>query len=76
MSAGVPAAEGVPPVTAEDVAEVIESVVRKPKAEVWVPGWVQIRTKVVQAAGRRNLAPGPLVGPPCASRSRSPSGPP
>lgn len=53
LSAGVPAAKGVPPVTADDVAAVIESVVRKPRAEVWVPRWVQGPTKVTQALPRR-----------------------
>ena len=53
LSAGVPAAKGVPPVTAEDVAAVIESVVRKPRAEVWVPRWVQGPTKTIQALPRR-----------------------
>lgn len=53
LSAGVPAAKGVPPVTAEDVAEVIESVVRRPRAEVWVPRWAQGPTKVIQALPRR-----------------------
>lgn len=53
LSAGVPAAKGVPPVTAEDVAEVIESVVRRPRAEVWVPRWVQGPTKAIQALPRR-----------------------
>ncbi|ABL83061.1 MULTISPECIES: SDR family oxidoreductase [unclassified Nocardioides] len=53
LSAGIPAAKGVPPVTADDVAAVIESVVRKPRAEVWVPRWVQGPTKVTQALPRR-----------------------
>lgn len=53
LSAGVPAAKGVPPVTPEDVAKVIEQVVRKPKAEVWVPRWVQGPTKFTQALPRR-----------------------
>lgn len=53
LSAGVPAAKGVPPVTAEDVAAVIERVVRKPRAEVWVPRWVQGPTKTIQALPRR-----------------------
>ncbi|CAI9405498.1 SDR family oxidoreductase [Nocardioides sp. T2.26MG-1] len=53
LSAGVPAAKGVPPVTADDVATVIESVVRKPRAEVWVPRWVQGPTKTIQALPRR-----------------------
>lgn len=53
LSAGVPAAKGVPPVTAEDVAEVIETVVRRPRAEMWVPRWVQGPTKTIQALPRR-----------------------
>lgn len=53
LSVGVPAAKGVPPVTADDVAAVIERVVRKPRAEVWVPRWVQGPTKVTQALPRR-----------------------
>ncbi|WP_435741670.1 SDR family oxidoreductase [Nocardioides sp. SYSU DS0663] len=53
LSAGVPAAKGVKPVTADDVAAAIEKVVRKPKAEVWVPNWVQGPTKVTQALPRR-----------------------
>jgi NADP-dependent 3-hydroxy acid dehydrogenase YdfG len=53
LAAGVPAAKGVKPVTAEDVAEVIESAVRKPRAELWVPRWVQGPTKFTQALPRR-----------------------
>ncbi|HEY0949479.1 SDR family oxidoreductase [Nocardioides sp.] len=53
LASGVPAAKGVPPVTADDVAAVIEGVVRKPKAEVWVPRWVQAPTKTIQALPRR-----------------------
>lgn len=41
LAAGVPAARGIKPVTAEDVAEVIEAAVLKPKAELWVPRWTQ-----------------------------------
>lgn len=41
LAAGVPAARGIKPVTAEDVAEVIEAAVRKPKPELWVPRWTQ-----------------------------------
>lgn len=41
LAAGVPAARGIKPVTAEDVAEVIEAAVLKPKAEMWVPRWTQ-----------------------------------
>jgi NADP-dependent 3-hydroxy acid dehydrogenase YdfG len=53
LSAGVPAAKGVKPVTAEDVAEVIEYAIRKPQAELWVPRWVQGPTKLTQALPRR-----------------------
>ncbi|HEX2895662.1 MAG TPA: SDR family oxidoreductase [Marmoricola sp.] len=53
LSAGVPAAKGVKPVTAEDVAEVIEHAIRKPAAELWVPRWVQGPTKFTQALPRR-----------------------
>jgi len=42
LSAGVPAAKGVKPVTADDVAKVIEQVLRRPRAEVWVPRWSQV----------------------------------
>lgn len=53
LSAGVPAAKGVKPVTADDVAAEIERVVRRPRAEIWVPRWAQAPTKVVQALPRR-----------------------
>ncbi|MFI5429867.1 SDR family oxidoreductase [Aeromicrobium sp. UC242_57] len=41
LSAGVPAARGVRPVTADDVAAVIEAVLRRPRPETWVPRWSQ-----------------------------------
>lgn len=41
LSAGVPAARGVKPVTADDVAAVICEVLRKPRPETWVPRWSQ-----------------------------------
>ncbi len=53
LSAGVPAAKGVKPVTAEDVAKVIAHAVQKPQAEFWVPRWVQGPTKFTQALPRR-----------------------
>ncbi|MEZ0579418.1 SDR family oxidoreductase [Nocardioides sp. MH1] len=53
LAAGVPAAKGMKPVTADDVAKAIESVVRKPRAEVWVPNWVQGPTKLTQALPRK-----------------------
>jgi NAD(P)-dependent dehydrogenase (short-subunit alcohol dehydrogenase family) len=53
LSAGVPAARGVRSVTPEEVAKVIESALRKPRAEIWVPRWVQGPTKFTQALPRR-----------------------
>ncbi|NYI43740.1 NADP-dependent 3-hydroxy acid dehydrogenase YdfG [Nocardioides aromaticivorans] len=41
LAAGVPAARGIKPVTADDVAEVIEAAVRRPRPELWVPRWTQ-----------------------------------
>ncbi|EFQ84470.1 oxidoreductase, short chain dehydrogenase/reductase family protein [Aeromicrobium marinum DSM 15272] len=53
LSAGVPAARGVKPVTADDVAKVIEEVILKPKAEVWVPRWSQAIVKTTNLLPRR-----------------------
>lgn len=53
LAAGVPPAKGMKAVSADDVAKAIESVVRKPRAEVWVPNWAQGVTKTVQALPRR-----------------------
>jgi short-subunit dehydrogenase len=39
LAAGVPAARGVHPVSAEDVAEVIIETIHRPRAESWVPRW-------------------------------------
>ncbi|WP_121258223.1 SDR family oxidoreductase [Nocardioides ferulae] len=52
LAAGVPTARGVKAVTAEDVAKVIESALRRPRAELWVPRWVQGPTKAIQAMPR------------------------
>jgi NAD(P)-dependent dehydrogenase (short-subunit alcohol dehydrogenase family) len=41
LAAGVPDTPGVPPQTADDVAVVIEDVLRKPVPEAWVPRWIQ-----------------------------------
>ncbi|HWJ65950.1 MAG TPA: SDR family oxidoreductase [Nocardioides sp.] len=41
LAAGVPAARGIRPVTADDVAAVVEQAVRRPRAEMWVPRWAQ-----------------------------------
>jgi hypothetical protein len=53
LSAGVPAARGVKPVTADDVARVIEATIRKPKAETWVPRWSQTIAKAANLMPRR-----------------------
>lgn len=39
LAAGVPAARGVNPVSAEDVAEVIVETLQRPRPESWVPRW-------------------------------------
>ncbi|TWH04895.1 short-subunit dehydrogenase [Nocardioides sp. J9] len=52
LATGVPAARGVKKVTADDVAEVIESAVRKPRAEMWVPRWGQAISKPTLALPR------------------------
>lgn len=39
LAAGVPAARGVNPVTAEDVATVIVDTIQRPRPESWVPRW-------------------------------------
>jgi short-subunit dehydrogenase len=53
LAAGVPAARGVRPVSADDVARVIESTVRRPRPELWVPRWSQGLTKAVGVLPRR-----------------------
>jgi short-subunit dehydrogenase len=53
LAAGVPAARGVKPVTADDVAKVIEAAVRKPKPELWVPRWSQGVTKATSLLPHR-----------------------
>jgi NADP-dependent 3-hydroxy acid dehydrogenase YdfG len=53
LAAGVPDAKGLKSVTADDVAAAIERVVRKPRAETWVPNWIQGPTKLTQALPRR-----------------------
>lgn len=69
LAAGVPAARGIKPVTAEDVAEVIEAAVRKPKPELWVPRWTQALSKsslalprFVQDAMSRATRAGEVLG--------------
>ena len=41
LAAGVPDARGVKSLQPEDVAEVIESAIRKPRPELWVPTWTR-----------------------------------
>ena len=53
LAAGVPPAKGMKPVTAEEVAATIESVLLDPRPETWVPNWTQTLTKVTQAMPRR-----------------------
>ncbi|NYI78000.1 SDR family oxidoreductase [Nocardioides panzhihuensis] len=53
LADGVPAAKGMKPVTAEDVAATIEAVIREPRPEVWVPNWAQALTKITQAMPRK-----------------------
>ncbi|SDJ71551.1 Short-chain dehydrogenase [Nocardioides sp. YR527] len=53
LADGVPQAKGMKPVTPEDVAAAIESVIREPRPEVWVPNWAQTLTKITQAMPRR-----------------------
>ncbi|MET3962242.1 short-subunit dehydrogenase [Marmoricola sp. OAE513] len=53
LASGVPAARGVKPVTADDVAEVIEATIRKPKAETWVPRYSQTIVKSANLMPRR-----------------------
>ena len=50
---GVPAARGVKAVSAEQVAEVIVSTLRRPRAELWVPRYVQGMTRVSGMLPRR-----------------------
>ncbi len=52
LAAGVAATRGVKPVTAEDVAEVIASAIRRPRAELWVPQWVQAMTRTTSLLPR------------------------
>lgn len=53
LAAGVTPARGMKPVSADDVAKAIETTVRKPKPELWVPRWSQGLTKLTQVMPRR-----------------------
>ncbi|QYJ02518.1 SDR family oxidoreductase [Nocardioides panacisoli] len=52
LAAGVPPTRGVRPVTPEEVAEVIESALERPRAELWVPRWSQGLSKSTLALPR------------------------
>lgn len=52
LASGVPAARGIKPVTADDVAEVIEAALRRPRPELWVPRWTQALGKPTLALPR------------------------
>ena len=52
LAAGVPAARGVKAVSAQDVAEVIVSTIRRPRAELWVPRYVQGMTRATSLLPR------------------------
>ncbi len=45
LAAGVPDARGVKSLKPEDVAEVIESAIRRPRPELWVPTWTRSMAK-------------------------------
>lgn len=53
LSSGLSPTPGVRPQTPEDVAAIIESVLRRPRAEVWAPRWGQPLAKVTAALPRR-----------------------
>lgn len=53
LAAGLALTRLTPSAGPEQVAAVIESVIGKPRAEVWVPRWVQPLTKVTQTLPRR-----------------------
>ena len=53
LAQGVAATPGIPPQTPEDVARVIEEVLRRPVAEAWVPRWAQPIAKVGSVLPRR-----------------------
>lgn len=68
LATGVPAARGIKPVSAEDVAQVIAGAVTRPRAELWVPRWSQGLSKptlalprIVQAAMTRAVKAGDVL---------------
>ena len=53
LAAGLADPRGVAPVTPEDVAAVIEQMIRRPRAEMWVPRWAQGLAKGTSVLPRR-----------------------
>lgn len=53
LAAGVPDTPGVPPQTPQDVAAVIEDVLRRPVPEAWVPRWIQPMSRATGILPRR-----------------------
>jgi len=53
LSAGVPSARGVKPVTPEQVATVIADAVHRPRPELWVPTWTRGMVRATSLLPRR-----------------------
>ena len=53
LATGLPSTRGVKTVTPLEVAEVIASAIRRPRAELWVPQWVQSMSRATSVLPRR-----------------------
>ncbi len=53
LANGLPSTRGVRTVTPLEVAEVIASAIRRPRAELWVPQWVQSMSRATGVLPRR-----------------------
>ncbi len=53
LASGLPSTRGVKTVTPLEVAEVIASAIRRPRAELWVPQWVQSMSRATNVLPRR-----------------------
>ncbi|QIK75160.1 SDR family oxidoreductase [Nocardioides piscis] len=53
LAAGIRQAKGVKEIGPEDVAEVIELMIRKPRPEMWVPRWTQPMSRVTTMLPKR-----------------------
>jgi short-subunit dehydrogenase len=53
LATGLPSTRGVRTVTPLEVAEVIASAIRRPRAELWVPQWVQSLSRATGVLPRR-----------------------